>query len=175
MKVHREEFEYIRTSLSALGLFGADSMVMADDGETRIIFDHEGNETASALFAGIRAPLAVFTPGVYASVYAGKGKDLAASCDDMAQMFGYRIPCVKEPGRNGRAFLIKDKGILVAGRYKKEAVAAVILAEKMCRTEILAEKIGSVRYLSPLLSRLEHAVYMAGYSRPEKEADHERS
>lgn len=173
MKSQREQFEYIRNRLGVLGLFNEESLFMADNGETRIIFDHEGNETTSVLFDRIREPLAVFTPGVYAFAFAGKGHALKASCDDMAQMFGYSIPCVTVPGRNGRAFLIKDRGMLVTGRYLKEAEAAVILAEKMCRTEILAEKTGrTVFRLDPLLSFAEHAVYMTGYSRKEKEADH---
>ena len=167
-----EQFESIRKELVSLSLFDEGSLIMIRKDSEKTIFDQDGNEVFSSLFEQIEEPFAVFTSGKYTRMYSEKGISLKASCDDMAQMFGYEVRCISVPQKNGRAFLIRDQGMLVTGRYRKELIAAAILAEKMCRTEILAEKTGRIHYLHPLLCRIEHLVYMNSYSKTEKEAEH---
>ena len=99
---------------------------------------------------------------------------LRASTDDMAQMFGVQVPCGEAPWGNPIAFLLKDQGFLVTGRYVGELVAAAILVEKTCRIELLAPHVGEIHYLNPVLCLAEHAVYRASYSKHEREASDER-
>lgn len=128
---------------------------------------------SSPLFKNIAAPFAVFGSGPYTRTFAQKNAALKASCDDMAQLFGAQVPCVRIPHGPAGAYLIKDKGFLVTGRYEGEVVAAAILVEKACRAELLAPKVGQLHYLNPALCMVEHAVYLASYSQHEKEASDE--
>jgi ribulose-5-phosphate 4-epimerase/fuculose-1-phosphate aldolase len=65
---------------------------------------------------------------------------------------------------------VEGRGFVVTGRYVEELVAAAILIEKACRAEMLAPKVGQIHYLNPALCMAEHAVYLASYSKREKEA-----
>jgi hypothetical protein len=164
-------FDAIREKLDELGLFGQDSLVLLSGGDNRIILDAKGELVSSPLFKNITAPYAVFSSGPHTRKFAQRGTSLKASCDDMAQLFGYSVPCVRIPRGPAGEYLIKDKGFLVTGRFESEVVAAAILVEKACRTELLAPKLGKLHYLNPALCKAEHAVYLASYSRHEKEAN----
>lgn len=166
-----EAFESLCDALKEQGLFGADTLVMLSSGENRVTLDARGSFVTSALFKNVKTPCAVFSAGPFTREFARRGTALRASCDDMAQLFGARVPCVRIPHGPAGAYLIKDRGFLVTGRYMAEAVAAAILMEKACRAELLAPKIGQPRYLNPVLCAAEHAVYLASYSKHEKEAN----
>lgn len=159
------EFEEIRQQLKENGLFGDETLVLIAHDGVRVVFDSEGRLVRSELFDAIKAPLALFTPGTHALTFATRGLPVYASNDDMAQMFGYALPCVDIPPKKGPAFLIRDRGFLVTGRFANELVAAAILAEKLCRIELLAPAIGAVHHLNPALCAAEHAVYRAAYSK----------
>ncbi len=158
-----ETFDALRDTLKGQGLFDDDTLVLLSGGDNRIVLDAEGKLVSSPLFKNIMAPFAVFSSGPCTREFAQKGVALRASCDDMAQLFD---------GPAG-AYLIKDKGFLVTGRFVGEVVAAAILVEKACRAELLAPKIGQLQYLNPALCVVEHTVYLASYSQHEKEASDE--
>lgn len=158
-------FDEIRRQLLVQALFDDETLVLiAHDGE-RVVFDAQGNPAHSELFDRITAPFAVFTPGTYARRQSEREVAVKASNDDMAQLFGYELPCVDIPRRDMPAALIRNRGLLVTGRFPKELVAAAILCEKSCRVELLAPAIGHAHYLNPALCAAEHAVYLAAYSR----------
>ncbi len=166
----RERFASIRAQLEQLGLFGGQTLVMLGAGEERTVLDAEGNEAGKAWFDGISAPAAVFTSGRYSRAYAAEGRPVRAFTDDMAQMFGGRVGCVETPAGDRPAFLIRDRGFVVTGRFDSELIAACILMEKMCMAAVLAPKLGGVKPLGGLLCSLEHRVYLKKYSRPAQQA-----
>lgn len=166
-----ERFESIRSRLQDLGLFGDDTLVLLSSGGNRVIVDAKGTLVSSSLFDRINASYAVFSAGTYSLKYAGTNLPLKASCDDMAQLFGPRVPCGDSPWADLGAFLVKDRGFIVTGRYEDELIAAAILIEKACRVELLSHKVGIPHYLNPALCLAEHAVYLASYSKHEKEAN----
>lgn len=168
-----ETFDALRDTLKGQGLFDDDTLVLLSGGDNRIVLDAEGKLVSSPLFKNIMAPFAVFSSGPCTREFAQKGVALRASCDDMAQLFGAQAPCVRIPHGPAGAYLIKDKGFLVTGRFVGEVVAAAILVEKACRAELLAPKIGQLQYLNPALCVVEHTVYLASYSQHEKEASDE--
>lgn len=165
-----ETFDTVRDTLKELDLFDDDTLVLLSGGDNRIVLDAEGELVSSPLFKNIAAPFAIFSSGPYSREYAQKGVALKASCDDMAQLFGAQLSCVRIPHGPAGSYLIKDKGFLVTGRFVGEVVAAAILVEKSCRAELLAPQIGQLQYLNPALCMIEHAVYLASYSQHEKEA-----
>lgn len=168
-----ESFDTLRDALRKQDLFGDDTLVLLSGGDNRIVLNAEGELVSAPLFKNIRAPFAVFGSGPYTREFVQKGLALGASCDDMAQLFGAQVPCVRIPHGPAGAYLIKDKGFLVTGRFVGEVVAAAILVEKACRAELLAPKIGQLQYLNPVLCVVEHTVYLAFYSQHEKEASDE--
>ena len=159
------EFDEIRRQLLAQGLFDDETLVLiARDGE-RVVFDAQGHPVRAGFFDCVAAPFALFTPGTHARRQSEQEAAVKASTDDMAQLFGYELPCVDVPHRDMPAALIRNRGLLVTGRFPKEPVAAVILGEKLCRVELLAPAIGQAHHLNPMLCAAEHAVYLAAYSR----------
>lgn len=164
------EFEVIGQGLEDAGLLCADTLVMVGGGGVKVVFDHEGHLVRSDLFRHVRAPFTVFSTGTYSLAFAKEGRPLRASTDDMAQMFGPKLACVELGRVRGSSVLVKDKGFMVTGRYPAELVAAATLVEKACRAELLVPAIGELHYLNDALSVAEHAVYLASYSKHEKEA-----
>lgn len=156
--------------LAPLGLFSDEALLFVSGGGNRIIMDATGALVGSSLFDNVDASLALFDVGTYAFEYAKRGRALKASTDDMAQLFGPRVPCGARPWANSPAFLVRDRGFVVTGRYEEELIASAILIEKACRAEVLASEIGQIHYLNPALCMAEHAVYLASYSKREKEA-----
>lgn len=163
-----DAFEAIRDELRDVGLLCDETLVLIARGGNRIIYDAQGQIVGSSLFDRMDVSYAVFTAGQYSREYAKEHRILRASCDDMAQMFGPQIPCGKRPWGNHPAFLVEDEGFVATGRYPSELIAAAVLVEKACRTEMLAPTIGAPTYLNPLLCAAEHAVYLASYSKPER-------
>lgn len=159
------EFGKIRQQLLAQGLFDDETLVFIAHDGVRVVFDAQGHPVRSELFDRVAAPLALFTPGTYARRQSEREDPVKASNDDMAQLFGCELPCVDAPRRNVPAVLVRHRGLLVTGRFAGELVAAAILAEKLCRIELLAPAIGHVHHLNPALCAAEHAVYLAAYSR----------
>ena len=160
----------IKSGLSELGLFNDESLLLITQGSVRIVLDATGQVVTTALFKRVNAPLAFFSWGPFSREYSAKRRPLKASTDDMAQMFGAAIPYVRRPERPANAYLIVDQGFVVTGRYPSELIAAAILVEKGCKTELLAPSIGTVNHLPALLAAAERAVYLAAYSKGEKEA-----
>ena len=165
-----DDYRSIREALKDEGLWPADALVMVAKGGNRAIFDAQGTTVSSQLFDRVEEPYALFSHGDYSLRYAAEGRPLRASTDDMAQLFGAQVPCGEAPWGHPVAFLLKGQGFLVTGRYVGELVAAAILIEKACRIELLAPRVGQVRYLNPALCLAEHAVYRASYSKHEREA-----
>ena len=159
------EFDEIRRQLLAQCLFDDKTLVLIAHDGARVVFDSQGNPVRSKLFDRVTAPFALFTPGAYARRQSEREAAVKASNDDMAQLFGHELPCVDVPRRDMPAALIRNRGLLVTGRFPKELVAAAILCEKSCRVELLAPVIGQVHRLDPALCAAEHAVYLAAYSR----------
>lgn len=170
-KAPAETLSSIKDKLAPLGLFSDEALLFLSGGGNRIIMDASGGLVGSSLFDNVDAPFALFDVGTFALEYAKRGKALKASTDDMAQLFGARVPCGERPWGRSNAFLVRDRGFVVTGRYEEELVAAAILIEKACRAELLAPKIGQIQYLNPALCAAEHAVYLASYSKREKEAN----
>ena len=166
-----QKYLYLSSCLKKEGLFHEDTLFLLPG---NIVLNAEGERTSSPLFDMLKADYALFTYGEYSRRYAEKKQDLRPSVDDMAQMFGRRVATRVLPGRTDNACLIHSKGFVVTGRFENELIAAALLVEKACRTEILAGKIGQIRYLDPLLAEAEHAVYLKKYSKHEKEAADER-
>jgi hypothetical protein len=164
------EFDEIRRQLLAQGLFDDETLVLiARDGE-RVVFDAQGHPVRAGFFDCVAAPFALFTPGTHARRQSEQEAAVKASTDDMAQLFGPRVPCGVRPWGRTPAFLVEGHAFVVTGRYVEELVAAAILIEKACRAEVLAPKVGQIHYLNPALCMAEHAVYLASYSKREKEA-----
>lgn len=163
-----ERFRSIRDRLTALGLFDGDSLVMLPVDGGRVVLDSAGNEAHTDIFDGLPAGMAVLTAGQYARRYAAGGGTIRASTDDTAQMFGARVRCVDAPAGDAPAFLLKDLGFVVTGRFENELVAACILMEKMCMACLLSPVLGGLKPLSGPLCALEHAVYLKKYSRPSR-------
>lgn len=166
MAAKEEQFRSIRERLAALGLFGPDSLVMLDGEGGRSVVDGSGKAAAADIFDGISAKMAVLTAGPYASRYAAGGGAVRASTDDTAQMFGACVRFVDKPAEKGSAFLLRDRGFVVTGRFENELAAACILMEKMCMAELLAPALGGVKPLARPLCALERRIYLKKYSRP---------
>lgn len=166
-----QTYLYLSSCLKKEGLFHADTLFLLPG---NIVLNAEGERTSSPLFDMLKADCALFTYGEYSRMYAEKKQGLRPSIDDMAQMFGSTVASRILPARNDNACLIQNKGFVVTGRFEKELTAAAFLIEKACRTEMLAGKIGQIRYLDPVLAEAEHAVYLMKYSKHEKEAADER-
>lgn len=166
-----QKYLYLSSCLKKEGLFHEDTLFLLPG---KIVLNAEGERTSSPLFDMLKADNALFTGGEYSRLYAGKKQELRPSVDDMAQMFGRTVPSRILPRRNDNACLIQNKGFVVTGRFENELIAAALLVEKACMTEILAGKIGQIRYLNPVLAEAEHAVYLMKYSKHEKEAADER-
>lgn len=166
-----QTYLYLSSCLKKEGLFHADTLFLLPG---NIVLNAEGERTSSPLFDMLKADCALFTYGEYSRMYAEKKQGLRPSIDDMAQMFGSTVASRILPARNDNACLIQNKGFVVTGRFEKELTAAALLIEKACRTEILAGKIGQIRYLGPVLAEAEHVVYLMKYSKHEKEAADER-
>ncbi len=166
----RQQYLYLCGILSKAGLLQEETVFLMPG---KIILNAEGEPVSSFLFDEISAGYALYTYGTYTKAYAERNRPLKASIDDAAQMFGSRVPVREKPGKRDAACLIWG-GFVVTGRFAGELAAAAVLMEKACQTELLAEKIGRVRYLDPVLAEAEHAVYMLKYSKHEKEAADER-
>lgn len=165
-----ERAQAVMDQLDAQGILGEDTLVFVAEGGNRVVVDVTGRLVSSSLFERVKAPYALFASGTYALEYARQGKPLRASIDDMAQLFGPVVPCGEVPRASLPAFLVRDRGYVVTGRYAGELVAAAILMEKACRVELLAPAVGEVHRLNPALCMAEHAVYLASYSKHEREA-----
>ena len=165
----QDDFDAIKEQLSEVGLFHDNSLVLLAKEGNRIVLDAQGTLVSTPFFERVQAPCALFSHSDATLRYAAQGQPLRASTDDMAQLFGARVPCGTAIWGNPTAFLLKDQGFLVTGRYVGELVAAAILIDKACRAELLAPKIGELTYLNPVLCMAERAMYLASYSRHEKE------
>lgn len=158
-------FESIRSRLQELGLFNDDSRIMLKTGAGSLVLDAAGTPVQTDFFASVDAPMAVFTSGSYSQRFAAAARTIHASNEDMAMMFGPRVRCAGKPGGKSPACIIPGKGFVVTARFENELVAACILMEKMCMTELLSPKLGGFKKLKALLCRLEHAIYLKKYSR----------
>ena len=160
----------IRAELTDLGLYDRDSLIMLRDGAGRVVLDCYGRRVSPDVFGEIQAELAVLTSGKYSKAYSRRNRAVKASNDDRAMMFGYKVSRTESAGPGTIACLIRDRGFIVTARFPSELIAACILMEKMCKTEILSHHIGRVHHLNPVLSAVGHRVYMTKYSKKAREA-----
>ena len=164
-----QEYRSVRSKLEELGLYGPDSQIMIRDELGRVCLDSRGRRVSPDAFGDIKSRLAVLTSGEYSKEYCALGRPVKASNDDMAMMFGYKIKSTDKAGRSD-AYIIRDRGFIVSGRFESELIAACILMEKMCKTELTAPRIGKVCHLDPALCAIEHNVYLKKYSKKSAEA-----
>ena len=167
-------YDLIRSELEKLGLYDDRSLILIRDDMGRVALDADGRRSDPAVFGVVRADLAVLTCGRYSGEYARSGKTISASNDDMAMMFGPKVRCVDKPKGNAPAYIIRDRGFIVTGRFVSELIAACVLIEKMCKAEILAPRIGRIRHLAPPLCTVENTVYLKKYSKKAKESSSQK-
>ncbi|MBR3756667.1 MAG: class II aldolase/adducin family protein [Firmicutes bacterium] len=108
------------------------------------------------------------------------GKDIVAAIDDMAQIVGYKAPCVgygdkaiSRALRSSAACLVKDHYTITTGRNLYEAVVALTVLEKSAELNTKAEVLGGVKYLPKLEAQLMRQVYKKKYSKAEQEVKKE--
>ena len=108
------------------------------------------------------------------------GKDIVAAIDDMAQIVGYKAPCVgygdkaiSHALRSSAACLVKDHYTITTGRNLYEAVVALTVLEKSAELNTKAEVLGGVKYLPKLEAQLMRQVYKKKYSKAEQEVKKE--
>lgn len=169
-----DEFRNLSRQLADQGLLCSQTLLLIAHDGVRVVFDQQEQPVRSPLFDAIKAPLAVFTPGLHAQTYAKRGLPVRASIDDAAQLFGPELPCMDLPAKNGPAFLIRDCGLLATGRFAGELVAAAVLADKLCGIELMAPALGTAHYLNTMLCAAEHGVYRAAYSRHQLQESSQR-
>ena len=108
------------------------------------------------------------------------GKPMQVYVDDLAQMAGMLIPCVRADAsdkliarllRRGGAVLIQGKGAICAAGNEEDAEALMIVLNKGCQTALLAEAGCAVRPVGTAGGLLEHLVYKAKYSKLAEEPE----
>lgn len=154
----------ILENLKDQNLLTDQTLLMFKENNTKMIVNFRGELIENDLFKNIQEDFAIFTYGTYSKVYVQRGKALIASSDDASQMFGHKVKCIKDKTPKSNA-LIFNEGFLVVGRSPDEVITASILIEKMCKAELLAPKIGKIKYLNRVLSKIEHVVYKNIYSK----------
>ena len=106
-----------------------------------------------------------------------RGRSLRPYLDDLAQIAGAELLCVKaEPqraaaalfGRN--AVLLRCLGALCTGKTREDAEAVRTILEKDCRAQLYAENVPGAGPLARTDAALQRAVYLNRYARL-KEAD----
>lgn len=93
--------------------------------------------------------------------------------DDLAQIIGpdVRISASEDSSEILRALkdrngcFLRKKGILGIGRDLDEAVAAALILEKSAEAEVLAHKVGGLKYLSPAKAKEMRLFYLNKYTK----------
>lgn len=108
------------------------------------------------------------------------GKDIVAAIDDMAQIIGYKAPCVgygdkaiSRALKSSSGCLVKDHYTMTTGRNLYEAVVALTVLEKSAELNAKAEVLGGVKHLPKLEAELMRQVYKRKYSKAEQEVKKE--
>jgi L-fuculose-phosphate aldolase len=159
-----EDFRTISYQLKDQGLFEDDTQIMVRGADGKTVFGADGAIISPDEFDGIDAAYGVLSSAKYSFEYSKTGRAVTASSDDMAMMFGYSVDCADKAGGGAPAYLLKGRGFLVTGRFISEVVAACILMEKMCKTELLASAVGSIQALTREHCEGAHEMYIQSYS-----------
>lgn len=108
------------------------------------------------------------------------GKDITAAIDDMAQIVGYKAPCVgygdkaiSRALKKSTGCLVKDHYTITTGRNLYEAVVALTVLEKSAELNTKAEVLGGVKTLPKWEAELMRQVYKRKYSKAEQEVKKE--
>lgn len=108
------------------------------------------------------------------------GKDITAAIDDMAQIVGYKAPCVgyskkaiSRALKSGSGCLVKDHYTITTGRNLYEAVVALTVLEKSVELNTKAEVLGGVKTLPKWEAGMMHQVYRRKYSKAEQQVKKE--
>lgn len=150
-------------------LFNKDTLIMTYINEVKTVYNSEGKIISTNIFDEVFTKYACITSGTYSLEYSNYNRPLKASNDDAAMMFG---PIVKVKLKDAsKPSIIRYNGFLATGRFINELIAQSILLEKMCKAEMLASKIGTIKYLNPILCVLEHIVYKLSYSKKARLSD----
>jgi L-fuculose-phosphate aldolase len=126
----------------------------------------------------------VHTHSMSASTVAAARREVPPVLDDFAQIVGpslrtadYALPgsgrmakVVVRAMRGRTAALLANHGAIAVGRGMKEALLCARMVEKGCRVFIEAEFLGGAQPLAPLEAWAMHKVYLAKYSKQDKEA-----
>ena len=128
----------------------------------------------AALMTSVRReiPTAELSGGEYAVMWAGTGKTLHAQLDDMAQMLGSHVPCVKaKPNRVVRALRARDAvfvrgvGAVVRADDPDDREALRLLTEKSALCALHTAGFGSKVKLAAADTALMRFVYKKKYSK----------
>ena len=112
------------------------------------------------------------------------GRPMQVYVDDLAQMAGMLIPCVRADTsekviarllRGGGAVLIQGKGAICAAGSEEDAEALMIVLNKGCQTALLAEAGCAVKPVGTVGGLIEHLVYKAKYSKLAEDDEEEDS
>jgi len=115
--------------------------------------------------------LSVKTP--YICKMSSIGCDLRSFIDDMGQIAGVKVRCMKEEAASeyinqsketSGAVMIKDKGAICFGTDWDEAYATALVLEKACEAAYLGRKT-STAPINCFVARKEHRLYVTGYSK----------
>lgn len=127
-----------------------------------------------ALMAAVRSemPTAELNGGDYAVMWANKRKTLHAQLDDMAQMLGSHVPCVKaKPKKVVRALKVRDAvyvkgvGAVVKADDPDDREALRLLTEKSALCALHTAGLGSKVKLNTADTALMRFVYKKKYSK----------
>ncbi|MCR4675253.1 MAG: class II aldolase/adducin family protein [Lachnospiraceae bacterium] len=121
---------------------------------------------------GVNCIIYSHTP--YAKIMASMRTDMKPYIDDLAQIAGTSIRCLKKDttygeiakalkGRN--AVLIEGVGALCVGANEDETEAVCMVLEKGAQAAVLATEAGNVSPISTLSAKIERTVYVAKYSK----------
>ena len=120
----------------------------------------------------IGAVIRVQTP--YIRLMSAYGKTMLPYIDDLAQIAGTSVRCVKsDAGKNAIAKGIKNracvfvqgKGAICVGKDASEAEAVCMVLEKGCQAAYLARIVGNIPPVGAASAAIERTVYVAKYSK----------
>ncbi len=131
-------------------------------------------DKVTALMASVRGeiPTAELSGGDYAVMWASKRRTLHAQLDDMAQMLGSHVPCVKAKPkkivralRNRDAVFVKGVGAVVKADDPDDREALRLLTEKSALCALHTMGLGSKVRLNTADTALMRFVYKKKYSK----------
>lgn len=165
--------QYIKLLISEGFIRNQDQVVRKTQGARHA--SHDGDklhEAAERIFAEQKECSAVVlstAPGV--SAYSKTGKKLPAVLDDLAQLAGQALDCLRNldevRGKKAAksAVMVEGLGCLCAAQNLYEAHALAMVTEKAALAYIGAAVLGRVRVISWIEAWLMRLIYLKKYSR----------